>query len=123
MYADAVTESMQKAIGETERRRTVQAEYNRTHGITPQTIRKAISDPLVVACEGDYVTVPVNGASVAADAPVDPAALAKRITTLRAEMRDVARQLEFERAASLRDEIRGLEERLLGVEVPETEPA
>src|SRR5262249_56524370 len=79
MYADAVTQSMQKAIGETERRRAVQADYNRAHGITPQTIRKAISDPLVVACEGDYVTVPVNGASVAADAPLDPAALAKRI--------------------------------------------
>jgi excinuclease ABC subunit B len=58
---------------------------------------------------------------VAADAPVDPAALAKRIGTLRAEMRDAARQLEFERAASLRDEIRGLEERLLGVEVPESD--
>jgi excinuclease ABC subunit B len=123
MYADAVTESMRKAIDETNRRRAAQADYNVQHGITPQTIRKAISDPLVVACEGDYVTVPVDGAALAADAPADPAAIAKRIAALRGEMREAARQLEFERAASLRDEVRGLEERLLGVEVPEGEPA
>jgi excinuclease ABC subunit B len=104
-------------------RREAQAAYNTAHGITPQTIQKAISDPLIAACEGDYLTVPVDGAAVAADAPVDPAALAKRIAELRGEMRAAARQLEFERAASLRDEIRGLEERLLGVEVPEGEPA
>jgi len=122
MYADAVTDSMRKAIDETDRRRAAQAEYNTANGITPQTIRKAISDPLVVACEGDYVTVPVDGAGLAADAPSDPAAIAKRIAALRGEMREAARQLEFERAASLRDEIRGLEERLLGVQVPEAEP-
>src|SRR5262249_46634279 len=74
MYADAVTDSMRKAIDETDRRRAAQAEYNAANGITPQTIRKAISDPLVVACEGDYVTVPVDGAGLAADAPSDPAA-------------------------------------------------
>ncbi len=123
MYADAITGSMRKAIDETNRRRRVQAEYNRQHGITPQTIRKAIADPLVAACEGDYLTVPVDGASRAADAPADPAALAKRITALRGEMREAARQLEFERAASIRDEIRGLEEQLLGIEVAETDPA
>jgi excinuclease ABC subunit B len=123
MYADAVTDSMRKAIDETDRRRAAQAEYNAEHGITPQTIRKAISDPLVVACEGDYVTVPVDGAGIAADAPSDPAAIAKRIAALRGEMREAARQLEFERAASLRDEIRGLEERLLGVAVPDADPA
>jgi excinuclease ABC subunit B len=123
MYADAVTGSMRKAIDETNRRRAAQAAYNEAHGITPQTIRKAIGDPLVVACEGDYVTVPVDGAALAADAPVDPALLAKRIAALRGEMREAARQLEFERAASLRDEIRTLEERLLGVAVPEAEPA
>jgi excinuclease ABC subunit B len=114
---------MRKAIDETNRRRAAQAAYNEAHGITPQTIRKAIGDPLVVACEGDYVTVPVDGAALAADAPVDPALLAKRIAALRGEMREAARQLEFERAASLRDEIRTLEERLLGVAVPEAEPA
>jgi excinuclease ABC subunit B len=122
MYADTVTDSMRKAIDETTRRRAVQAAYNEAHGITPQTIVKAIADPLVVACEGDYVTVSVEGAGVAADAPADPAVLAKQIGALRAEMREAARQLEFERAAALRDQIRGLEERLLGVE-PTAEPA
>ncbi len=118
MYADTITDSMQKAIDETERRRTVQAAYNTAHGITPQTIQKAIAESLVVACEGDYVTVPLRDAAPP-DAPVDPVALAKRVAALRAEMRDAARQLEFERAATLRDEIRVLEERLLGVPTPE----
>jgi excinuclease ABC subunit B len=122
MYADTITASMRKAIDETNRRRATQAAYNQAHGITPQTIRRAIADSLVAACEGDYVTVPVDGAGVAADAPVDPAALARRIAALRAGMREAARQLEFERAAALRDEIRGLEERLLGVAVAD-EPA
>ena len=68
--------------------------------------------------------MPVDGAAVAADAPRrSRGAREARSPTLRGEMREAARQLEFERAASLRDEIRGLEERLLGVEVPETEPA
>ncbi len=122
MYADVTTESMRKAIGETNRRREVQGAYNAAHGITPQSIQKAIGDPLVVACEGDYVTVPVDRGALAADAPVDPAVLARRIVALRGEMREAARQLEFEQAASLRDEIRALEERLLGVAVPEGEP-
>ena len=69
MYADTMTESMRKAIGETNRRRDGPGGVQPEHGITPQTIRKAISDPLVVACEGDYVTVPVDGAPLAADAP------------------------------------------------------
>ncbi len=118
MYADRITDSMQKAIEETDRRRAVQETYNAEHGITPQTIQKAISESLMVACEGDYVTVPLTD-KAPADAPVDPVALAKRIAALRGEMREAARQLEFERAATLRDEIRVLEERLLGVPSPE----
>jgi excinuclease ABC subunit B len=121
MYADAVTESMRKAIDETTRRREAQARYNAEHGITPQTIRKAIADPLVVACEADYLTVPVAG-DVIADAPLDPAALARHVKKLRAEMREAARALDFERAAELRDEVRRLEARLHGVEVLEGEP-
>src|SRR5207244_7265843 len=61
MYADAVTNSMRRAIDETNRRRAVQQEYNRIHGITPQTIRKAIAEPLAAVCEADYLTVPVAG--------------------------------------------------------------
>src|SRR4029077_10267753 len=59
LYADAVAGSMRSAIDETERRRALQDEYNRSHGITPQTVRKAIQESLIEACEADYVTVPV----------------------------------------------------------------
>jgi excinuclease ABC subunit B len=120
MYADAVTASMRKAIDETGRRRTKQEAYNAQHGITPTTIKKAIAEALVVACEGDYVTVPK---APAAGAPLDAKAIAARITALRAEMREAARALEFERAATLRDEVRGLEERLLGMPAADAEAA
>jgi len=124
MYADAVTNSMRRALDETARRRTAQGAYNAEHGITPQTIRKAIAEALVVACEGDWVTVPVAAdAPAAAAAPADAGALAKRITALRGEMREAARQLEFERAATLRDEVRVLEERLLGMPAEDAEAA
>jgi excinuclease ABC subunit B len=110
MYADAVTDSMRKAIDETGRRRGVQAEYNREHGIVPQTIKKAIADALIVACEGDYVDLdaaipPMTGG------PADAAAIAARVRGLRDEMRASAKALDFERAATLRDEIRALEQR------------
>ena len=113
MYADRVTDSMKKAIDETNRRRGVQEGYNRDHGIVPQTIRKAIADALVVACEGDYVDVET---SIAADgAPLQGVALAARVRALRDEMRSAAKALEFERAATLRDEIRQLEQRAVGL--------
>src|SRR5262249_27660518 len=99
MYADVVTDSMRRAIDETNRRRTAQEAYNSEHGIAPQTIRKDIAESLVVACEGDYVTIPTT-----AESPGEagsPAELAERIARLRKEMREAARQLEFERAAEL----------------------
>jgi excinuclease ABC subunit B len=117
MYADRVTVSMQKAIDETERRRAAQAAHNTAHGITPATIRKAIAAPLLEACEGDYVTVAPD--AEADDLPTDPAVLARRVAELRAAMRAAARELEFERAAALRDEALRLEERLVGVRVAE----
>jgi len=99
MYADAVTASMRRAIDETNRRRATQQDYNQEHGITPQTIQKAIGEPLAAVCEADYLAV-----------------AAKTIAELRREMRDAAKQLEFERAAELRDRILALEARVLGVE-------
>ena len=113
MYADRVTESMRKAIDETTRRRETQEVYNRTHGITPETIRKAIEAPLLATCEADYVTVEPGPA--ADGAPSDPAALARLIAELRRQMRAAARELEFERAAELRDRVQTLEGRLLGL--------
>jgi excinuclease ABC subunit B len=115
LYADAITDSMRKAIDETNRRRGVQQEYNARHGITPQTIQKAIAEPLASVCDADYVTVPLaeeDGEPV----PADPAAFAARLGALRKEMREAARQLEFERAAELRDRIRALEAKAFGVE-------
>ena len=114
MYADAVTDSMRKAIDETNRRRVVQQEYNRTHGITPQTVQKAIAEPLAAICEADYLTVPV-GDGEDGDEALPPALLAGRVADLRREMREAAKQLEFERAAQIRDQIRNLEMRALGV--------
>jgi excinuclease ABC subunit B len=111
MYADATTDSMKKAIGETERRRAVQARYNDEHGIVPQTIRKAIAEPLVAACEADYVDVDTTEAT----GPIDPAVAAARARALREEMRAAAKALEFERAAVLRDELRALERRAAGL--------
>ncbi len=122
MYADTVTESMQKAIDETNRRRAVQQAYNREHGITPRTITKAIADSLVVACEGDYVDVPLaEDEATPLAAPADPATVAKQIAALRREMREAAKRLEFERAAALRDRVRALESRLLGVDAAAVE--
>ncbi|TMA51948.1 MAG: excinuclease ABC subunit B, partial [Deltaproteobacteria bacterium] len=120
MYADAVTASMRRAIDETDRRRTVQQEYNERHGITPQTIQKAIAEPLAFVCEADYLTVPLV-AETPDETPLDPAALAKAVAALRREMREAAKQLEFERAAELRDRILRLETRGLGVERAEAD--
>jgi excinuclease ABC subunit B len=113
MYADAVTESMRRAIDETERRRRVQTEYNRAHGITPQTIRKAISEPLLAVCEADYVDVALvaenDGEYLAPDE------IPRAVARLRQEMKQASAALEFERAAELRDRIRALEAQALGV--------
>jgi excinuclease ABC subunit B len=113
MYADRVTDSMRKAIDETGRRREVQEAYNQAHGITPQTIRKAIEAPLLEACEADYVTL--DGAEAVDDAPADPAALVRLIAELRRQMRAAARELDFEGAAALRDRVQSLQGRLLGL--------
>jgi len=116
MYADVVTGSMRKAIDETNRRRTVQQEYNRRHGITPQTIQKAIAEPLAAVCEADYSTVSLVRESPGEEEALEPAAVAERVAALRREMREAAKRLEFERAAEIRDRIRALETRALGVE-------
>jgi excinuclease ABC subunit B len=117
MYADTVTASMRRAIDETNRRREVQREYNREHGITPQTVQKAIAEPLAAVCEADYLTVPLDEEiDEAAEGRVPPAEIAARIAVLRQEMREAAKALEFERAAAVRDRIRALETRLLGVD-------
>jgi excinuclease ABC subunit B len=103
---------MRRAISETQRRREKQAAYNREHGITPQTIVKAIDSTLVSIVEADYFKVPVDLDQVEDYSPEN---LAETITRLEAEMRASAARFEFERAAELRDKIKYLRSRELEV--------
>jgi excinuclease ABC subunit B len=113
MYADTMTDSMRRAIGETQRRRRIQAAYNEEHGITPQSVKKALSSPLVKVYEADYVTVPVVAEE--AEEYLSPQQLAALVEHTRKEMKAAAAALEFEKAAELRDRLQVLEQRSLGV--------
>ncbi|MES9958293.1 MAG: excinuclease ABC subunit UvrB [Sedimenticola sp.] len=112
LYADKITGSMRRAIDETERRRAKQVAYNEEHGITPQTIRKAIADIM----EGAHAGAPMQAkqyAKVAEEeaeyAALTPQQMAKRITDLEKKMYQHARDLEFEEAARVRDQIKALQ--------------
>jgi excinuclease ABC subunit B len=109
LYAEQFTDSMKKAIAETERRRKIQQAYNRKHKITPETVKKAIPDILKSIYEADYVTVPLI-----AEQPGDYVSvfeIPKLVSRLKKEMRAAASKLNFEKAAELRDRIKSLEER------------
>ena len=106
MYADAMTDSMRTAIGETERRRKIQEAYNREHGVTPASIVKGIDDVLNSVYERDYVTVPVL--KDAREEFRSQAELDAHIARLDKEMRAAAANLEFEKAAALRDRLKKL---------------
>ncbi|MCL6611430.1 MAG: excinuclease ABC subunit UvrB [Peptococcaceae bacterium] len=119
MYADRMTDSMTKAIGETERRRKIQIEFNRRHGITPRTVRKAVRDIIEITRaaeeEETYGAAPGKRRLGKKD-------LKAAIAGLEKEMRQAARMLEFERAAQLRDmliemrlELRGRDRRITAV--------
>jgi excinuclease ABC subunit B len=116
MYADRMTDSMRQAIAETERRRALQQAYNEEHGITPQSIIKGIDDVLSSVYERDY-----SVQSLAVE-PVQTfrsqAELDAGIARLQAEMKVAATNLDFEKAASLRDEIRRLRTSELGLPWP-----
>ncbi len=103
MYADRITDSMQKAIDETTRRRTIQAAYNEEHGITPVTIKKKIRD-VIRATEAaeeaeEYVSKAVEGKKLKKEDRM------KLVTLLEKEMKEAAKALDFERAAELRDTV------------------
>jgi excinuclease ABC subunit B len=110
LYADKMTDSMKRAVGETERRRAIQEEYNREHGITPTTIIKSIESTLVTAYEADYFKVPLELESME---DYTAANIEATIARLEHEMRAAAKNLEFERAAEMRDRIKYLREREL----------
>lgn len=108
MYADTITGSMKKAIDETIRRRKIQAEYNKKNGITPETIKSTIKDVLSSVYEADYYTVPVVAENEVLYIP--PHELPDLIKSLRKEMQEAAKKMDFERAAELRDRIKELED-------------
>ncbi|MFC5738617.1 excinuclease ABC subunit UvrB [Sinirhodobacter huangdaonensis] len=106
MYADKITGSMERAIGETNRRRVKQMAYNVEHGITPQTVKKNVEDVLAGLYQGDTDMARVTAKI---DAPKVGANLEAHLADLRSRMRKAAENLEFEEAARLRDEVKRLE--------------
>jgi len=116
LYADQVTDSMKAAMEETERRRATQVAFNLAHGIEPKSISKRIKDMI----EGAYDADEARDAKKAAEdeAKYDTLSekqLDQRIKKIEKEMLEAARNLEFERAASLRDELKTLRDRLMAV--------
>ena len=112
LYADKITDSMRRAIEETERRRKVQEEYNLENGITPTTIVKSIESTLVTAYEADYFKVPLN---LDAFEEYSPRQLKETIAQIEADMREAAKNMKFEQAAELRDRLKYLREREMQV--------
>ena len=115
LYADTITGSMQKALKETERRRKIQEEYNRRMHINPETVKSNIKDILSSIYEADYWTVPTAAEEIA-EYGYEEEALKK----LEAEMKEAAKKLDFERAAMIRDKIRGLRQKMIELGFRET---
>jgi excinuclease ABC subunit B len=113
MYADNLTDAMRQAIDETNRRREIQIAYNSEHGIEPETIRKNVND-IILQTRGGYSATPAKGRrkrrTEAVEMPLDE--LKRLIMVLEEEMRDAARDLRFEYAARLRDEVQDLKREL-----------
>jgi excinuclease ABC subunit B len=114
MYADEITDSMRRAIGETQRRRRIQLDHNRRHGIDPQSIRKKVSD-ILLGLEAEKLGAPKperrrRGRRERPELPREE--LERLIQTLEEEMHEAAKDLRFEYAARLRDEVRDLRKEL-----------
>src|SRR5687767_10641362 len=109
LYADRITDSLRFAIDENKRRRSVQQKYNEEHGIEPATIIKSIDSDLVKMANLDYLDVPLPGQKsrldIVGDEDID-----KAISRLTKEMKEAAKNLDFERAAEIRDKLRELKE-------------
>jgi excinuclease ABC subunit B len=112
MYADRMTDSMKLAISETDRRRTIQDAYNQAHGITPASIVKSIDEVLTSVYERDYVTIAANNET---ELFRTRAELEAHLANLQTQMKAAAANLEFEKAATLRDRIKQVRTRELGL--------
>jgi excinuclease ABC subunit B len=117
MYAETMTDSMKAAIGETSRRRALQAAYNAEHGITPTSVVKSIDDVLTSIYERDYMGVP-EPAEKGRLVFRSQAELDAHLAGLEKEMKAAAANLDFEKAAGLRDRIRAIKTRDLGLGAP-----
>jgi len=112
LYADKITGSMQRAMEETERRRIKQLAYNEEHGITPTTVQKKIADIMEGAYPGAQVTAKkyaMLAEQEAEYAALSPAQMAKKLKAMEKQMYDHARNLEFEEAARMRDQLKRLQ--------------
>ena len=117
LYADRITDSMRRAMDETERRRTKQIAFNTENGITPRGVVKRIKDIIDGVYDADATRQELKAAQIVAEYKVmDEKTLAKRIKKLEKEMLDAAKNLEFEKAAELRDQLKDLKQVLFGVE-------
>jgi excinuclease ABC subunit B len=112
LYADVMTDSMRKAMDETARRRATQTAYNVQNNITPLSINKSVDMQLAAILEADYMTIPAE--DYALENITTEAQLHSAIEQMEVQMREAAKKFEFERAAALRDRIRGLKQRDLG---------
>ncbi len=113
LYADKITDSMDFALKETERRKVIQKAYNEKHGITPQTIKKNIHDPLYQVEQMDYFEVSIGKKGKA----VKDADLPKEIQRIEKLMKKAAHDLDFEKAAELRDNLSALKRRHMGLQI------
>jgi excinuclease ABC subunit B len=111
LYADSLTNSIKKAVDETNRRRQIQMEYNREHNITPESIKKSITDVLSSVYEADYYEVPM--AAEEREEYLTTEERRQLIKKLDKEMQEAAKNLEFERAAQLRDRIKELKRKAI----------
>jgi excinuclease ABC subunit B len=111
MYADKITKSIQACLDETKRRRIIQRKYNEENDITPESIKKSISNVLSSIYEADYMTVPIAPKSKII--PTKEEDLPALIAKLTKEMKQAAKNMEFEKAAELRDELKELNKILL----------